>query len=237
MALSGSTAGLNQDASGLIVLIFTATKLHSLEQMRGIPCDILRAANANLESVEPVRGLRLVELDLGSNPALSDLSALAGMPLRKLNLFVCSHVEDLSPLHGMPLENLSLDGCGRVTDLGPLAGLPLRSLNVGAATDLRPLAGMPLESLSIPGGGFVIDLSPLAGLPLKTLNGTSNSKDLTPLLRISTLERLTTNAPQAVLAPLRKHPRLAFINYQGKGYRPVAEVWAELDAQQAAGKK
>ena len=35
----------------------------------------------------------------------------------------------------------------------------------------------------------------------------------------------------------RRHAQLAFIDYQGKGYRPAAVVWAELDAQQAAGKK
>jgi hypothetical protein len=89
---------------------------------------------------------------------------------------------------------------------------------------------MPLEYLSIPGGGFV-DLSPLVGLPLKILSGTGNPRDLTPLLRIPTLERLATSVPPDVLAPMRQHPKLAFINYQNRGYRPAAEVWAELDAR------
>ena len=97
---------------------------------------------------------------------------------------------------------------------------------------------MPLERLSIPGGVFT-DLLPLAGLPLKELDIRACPKlqDLNPLLRVPTLERLTTDAPPAVLAPLLKHPRLAFINYQQKGYRPAAEVWAELDAKKAAGGK
>jgi serine/threonine protein kinase len=233
-ALTGGWTGLTLTPGGLIVISFSAAKLTSLEQLRGIPFDILNADKANFESLEPLRGLRLVEVNLNGCGFLKDLSPLAGMPVRKLNLFLCIKVEDLSPVRGMPLEEVVLDGT-KVADLRPLAGMQLHYINVGPATDLRPLAGMPLEAVSIQ-GSMNADLSPLAGLPLKMINGTGSTRDLTPLLRIPTLERLTTSAPPAVLYQLRKHPKLASINHQNKGYRPAAEVWAELDARQA-GKK
>ena len=40
------------------------------------------------------------------------------------------------------------------------------------------------------------------------------------------------------LEPLRQHPSLQYIDVGNGGpYRPVAEFWADYDAQQAAGKK
>jgi hypothetical protein len=136
----------------------------------------------------------------------------------------------------MPLEQLDIDATS-VSDLGPLAGMSLHYLRLGSyQRDFRLLTGMPLEYLGMSGSGSPSDLSLLAGLPLRTLEGTGIPKDLTPLLRIPTLERLATHVPLSMLAPLRQHPKLAFINYRDKGYRPAVEVWAELDAQKAAGK-
>ncbi len=39
------------------------------------------------------------------------------------------------------------------------------------------------------------------------------------------------------LEPLRQHPSLQYITIGYGPYRPMAEFWAEYDAQQAAGKK
>ena len=60
--------------------------------------------------------------------------------------------------------------------------------------------------------------------------------DLTPLLRIRTLESLTTTAPMENLLPLRAHPSLKQIQIGDNPPRPVAEFWADYDAQQAAKK-
>jgi pSer/pThr/pTyr-binding forkhead associated (FHA) protein/tetratricopeptide (TPR) repeat protein len=236
-AVCGSAAGLGWLPNGLIQFNFGTSKLSSLEQLRGVPFDVLLAGNINLQSVEALRGLPLVELDLAGNREIKDLSPLAGMQLRKLGLTGCEKVTDLSPLRGMPLEELVLNGCG-AADLSPLKGSPLRTFSPGSALDFRPLHGCPLETLTIPGGGYVIDFSLLVGAPLKTINGTGAVRsDLTPLLRIPTLERLLTSAPPEKLAPLRQHPKLAFINWKSQGYRPAAEFWKEFDAQLAAGKK
>ncbi len=233
-ALCGDWTGLKLHAAdGLIELNVSLSKLKSLEQVRGLPIDVLLAGNANVESVEPLRGLRLVELNLSDSRELEDLSPLSGMPLRKLNLFRCEKVTDLSALRGMPLEDLGLDGCGAV-DLSPLKGGPLRILSAGSVTNFRPLSESPLETLTINGGGNVIDFSPLAGVPLKTIYGTGAVfSDLGPLLRIPTLERLVTSAPPDKLAPLRSHPKLAFINWRQQGFRPVAEFWPAFDKRPA----
>ena len=260
-ALGGAEAALKLLPSGLIELSYIAAKLNSLEQVRGIPFDNLYAIQSDIESLEPLRGLHLtkltlggnkirdltplrgmilVELDLRDNYGLDDLSLLTGMPLRKLIIGGAIGVVDLSPLQGMPLEHLDIIRTG-VTDLRPLIGMPLRFFAISGTkmSDLRPFIGMPLETLQLNSSGLLTDLSPLTGLPLKELSirDCRSLKDLTPLLRISTLERLETDAPPEVLVPLRQHPKLAHIDYQRKGYRPVAEVWAELDAKKAEGKK
>ena len=52
-------------------------------------------------------------------------------------------------------------------------------------------------------------------------------------LRISELKQI-----KVTLEPLRQHPSLQYIAVDTNGpYRPVAEFWADYDAQQAAGKK
>ena len=91
---------------------------------------------------------------------------------------------------------------------------------------------MPLETLNL-ARTPVTDLAPLAGVPLRQLNLLlcRQLKDFRPLLQVTTLERLATSATAALLAPLRQHPRLSHIDYNDHGYRPVAEVWAELDAK------
>ena len=238
-ALGGSVTSLKQDDAGLIQLHFWTSKLNSLDQVRGIPCDFLWAEGLQLESLEPLRGLRLSKLEIARN-RISDLSPLRGMSLVHLNLMRNPAVADLSPLTGMPLRYLRVSSCESVRDVSPLQGMPLEELSLQSTSvsDLRPLTGMPLQTLSLL-ATRVSDLSPLVGMPLKHLNISSciKIKDLSPLLRIPTLERLATEAPPEVLKPLRQHPGLALINYRNKGYRPAAEVWAELDEQEGTGKK
>ena len=62
-------------------------------------------------------------------------------------------------------------------------------------------------------------------------------KDLTPLLDLPKLEKLRVSKLGKLLEPLRHHPSLKYIGYDEEPLRPVAEFWAEYDAQQAAGKK
>jgi len=118
--------------------------------------------------------------------------------------------------------------------------MPIRQLALTANgfVDTGVLQGMPLEELVLE-STQIVDLNPLVGLPLKTLALTTASEgnDFRPLLRIATLERLSTNAQIGTLIPLRAHSSLKFINYRGNGYRPVGDFWADYDAQQAAKKK
>ena len=48
------------------------------------------------------------------------------------------------------------------------------------------------------------------------------------------MESLATSATLDKLLPLRAHPGLKQIKFGNAPYRPVAEFWAEYDAQQGA---
>jgi hypothetical protein len=62
--------------------------------------------------------------------------------------------------------------------------------------------------------------------------------DYSPLLDLPNLRRLQFDKKGLRLASLRTHPKLEQISVGfSEAYRPVAEVWAEYDAEQAAGKK
>jgi Leucine-rich repeat (LRR) protein len=119
------------------------------------------------------------------------------------------------------LERLECSG-NPITDLTPLRGKPLKFLTAGGnrVTDLRPLAGLPLTELDIKG-------NPIA--------------EYAPLRELRQLQKLSIPDPKnskVSLEPLRQHPSLQYIADSWEGaYRPVAQFWADYDAQQAAGKK
>ena len=125
-----------------------------------------------LASLDPLRGIPLNELSIGSCPRIEDLSPLRGMPLASLQIGSCERIRDLGPLEGMPLIWLNADYCPEVRDLGPLKGMRLTYLNISNSNliqDLEPLRRMPLERLTLPEGSGFRDLEPLRGMPLTYL--------------------------------------------------------------------
>ena len=246
--------------NGLLKVDLKRPPIDNLEPLRGLPLDILTMDTTNVTSLEPLRGMRLQEIAIVNTP-VSDLSPLNGMPLRVLTMNG-TKARDLSPLRGAPLEKFSCLGVG-IVDFSPLRGAPLRvvstngnsvgdlsfladspveDLDVGSSnvTDLSVLRGKPLKRLKLENNKSMIDLSPLRGALIEELpiHGNLNFKDLTPLLQLPKLERLRIDKLGKILEPLRSHPSLKYIAYgEAAPYRPVAEFWAEYDAQQAAGKK
>jgi hypothetical protein len=180
----------------------------------------------------PLRGLPLEDLHVNGAP-LASLEGLDKMPLKRLDITATRVTQLQSLSKSKQLQELYANSTG-ITDLNGLAGLPLHSLHLMSSQvkDLSPLREMPLETLNL-ARTQVSDLTPLSKVPLRQLNlmQCRQIKDFRPLLKISTLERLATNAPLPLLAPLREHPRLSHIDYNDQGYRPVAEVWALLEAQ------
>ena len=259
----GKNPGEKNDAyrvtreDGLLSLSVSGLNVKSLAPLRGLPLDFLALSGCSVTDLEPLRGMRLVKLHITRNP-ITDLSPLEGMPLnvltmdhvnvtdlsplaemslKYLQMSYCRLITDLSPLRGAPLQTLIAYDC-QAEDYSPLRGMPLRKLVLRRSTfrDCTILQGMPLETLELP--GRVSDLSPLAGLPLRALLiDKKTTASLEPLLRVSALERLTVTAPIENVLPLRHHPALKSINHNDSGLRPVAEFWADYDAQQAAGKK
>ena len=192
---------------------------------------------SKIRSLEPLRGMALRQLNLRGCP-LTDISPLQGMPLHTLDMMQCEGVKNFHPLTGAPLKTLSAANT-TVPDLSFLTDAPLEFLMIqGPFTDLSVLQGKPLRHLELLADRLT-DLSPLRGLPLESLRIVSCPlvRDLTPLLGLPALQKLAVRKVGKAIEPLRPHPGLRLISYDGRLELPVAEFWAEYDATQAAGKK
>lgn len=93
-----------------------------------------------IESLEPLRGIPLADLECENN-RIDSLDPLAGMPLRRL---ICqsNQIASLAPLRGMPLATLNCSD-NRIESLEPLRGMPLATLTCSGnpITSLEPLRG------------------------------------------------------------------------------------------------
>ena len=123
--------------------------------------------------------------------------------------------------------------------------MPITDLEISETPvdDISPLRGMRIEMLNMR-DTKIRDLSPLRGMPIVKLylQAIPKDTDVAPLLDLPKLQQLVLSAGQKNLHLLRNHPTLQQIQISPGGYsadkfRPVAEFWADYDAQQAAGKK
>ena len=100
--------------------------------------------------------------------------------------------------------------------------------------------GLPLEDLHLDGAPLA-SLEGLDKMPLKRLDIIANRVTrLESLAKNNQLQELYANNTGITdligleglsLRSLRQHPRLSHIDYNDQGYRPVAEVWALLEAR------
>lgn len=208
------------------------TDTSDLSALSGMPLRFIDLTKTRVVDLTPLRGLPLQELHVDSTQ-LASLDGLDQMPLKRLDITATRITSLLSLAKSRQLQELYANNTA-IADLTGLEGLPLRSLHLMASQvkDLAPLRAMPLETLNL-ARTPVTDLTPLNGVPLRQLNLIlcRQIQDFRPLLQVTKLERLATSAPAALLAPLRQHPRLSHIDYNDRGYRPVSEVWAEIDAK------
>jgi len=121
-----------------------------------------------------------------------------------------------------------------ITSLEPLKGMNLKRLDCAEndIASLEPLRGMRLESLECFNNPRITSLEPLRGMELKELavNGCANIIDLSPVLKINSLERLCI--PQGIkgIEKLRSMPNLKFLSYDWEDRnRTVAQFWDEYD--------
>ncbi len=168
--------------------------------------------NCGLRDLSPLKGLKLMGLDLSGNP-LREIRHLKGMPLRS---FYAENtlLEDLTPLKGAPIAELRLNGCP-IETLAGLEGMPLESLYLPGTKvkDLSALAGSKVRQLWL-NDAPVSDLSPLAGAPIVslTLHRTQVS-DLTFVRKLPVIQRLHIGETLVTdLTPLKGVPlsRLVF---------------------------
>jgi hypothetical protein len=208
--------------------------------------------NSRISDISPLAGMRLRRVELqGTN--VQDITPLMGMSsLTHLNLFETlvddleplrgtrltflqlqgTKVNDISPLQGMPLRVLWLMNT-KVDDIRPLSGMPLFELNLYYTNvkDFRPLKGMRLERLYL-GATKIRDIHLLADMPLKELmlDHCAQLQDLRPLIRISTLERLTIPEQVKDIKFLKKLPNLKYLNTYYDNWKTTAgEFWRKYD--------
>jgi serine/threonine protein kinase/Leucine-rich repeat (LRR) protein len=166
--------------------------------------------------------------------------SLARLPTQKCFVSIENQpLSDLSFLKGMPISELWLSGC-KVRDLSPIQGLPLRVLGLyrNPVSDLTVLRKMPLEELSLEESN-VSDLSPLTGLRLKKLllHDCEKLTDVSSLLKIPTLEKLTVPVHAQNIEKLHKLPNLKWLAFGISETEPrfpfttMEQFWEEFGQQ------
>lgn len=149
--------------------------LRSLAPLYGMRLERLDIERTNVVDLEPLRGMRLVELKTWECKSLRSLKGIEGMPLTALTL-TWSQVTDLEPLRGMKLTRLNLTGLRKLASIEPLRGMPLAELGMYdcySVASLEPLRGMKLRKLHM---GVMKrirrreQLEPLRGMPLTELH-------------------------------------------------------------------
>jgi len=188
-----------------------------------------------VSDISPVRAFTgLKNLGCSSSPRkgrLADLSPIKGMPLTTITI-ENTPVSDLSPIKGMPLANLNCGGT-LVSDLSPLQESPLTVLAIWGTqvSDLSPIKELKLTQFNC-GSTLVSGLSPLKGMPLTMLDcQKTNVTDLTPLKGMPLMDLRCDFKPERDTEIVRSIETLEKINY-----KPTAEFWKQVEAQQA-GKK
>lgn len=189
---------------------FDGKVTHQIEKDEVIVLHILTDQVRDLSPLQALKGLKKL-WSHGSGHGLGrfwDLKQLKGLPLEDIN-FGYNNVADLTPLQGMPLALLHFGGT-KVTDLTPIKGLPLTTLwfHDNQIADLKPAAGMQLTRVHC-WSTKITDFSVLKNMPLKNIWCNFRAdRDADVFRGIKTLETIND--------------------------RPVAQVWKEYDAQQAA---
>lgn len=137
-------------------------------KLRNHPLIELSLCQANLQSLDFLRSIRLEALYLCNNP-IESINELSCDSLISLDLFKCP-ISNLAPLSDSPIEELNLSGT-MVSDLSPLRNSSLRRLEMRATqvSDLSCLAECPLEVLLLPGSP-INNIAPLSYLPINEIN-------------------------------------------------------------------
>jgi hypothetical protein len=103
----------------LVSLSISGTSISDLAILKKMPLKELDATRAQIRSLEPLRGLPLVNLKIDSNFTVSDLAPLSECRLLESLTFSQTAIRDIGPLAHLPLKFLKMNGTN-VTDISPL---------------------------------------------------------------------------------------------------------------------
>jgi len=98
------------------------TDVTNIAVLEGMPLQVLALSSLRRfdGDLSPLRGAPLIDVSLGRNRSVADLTPLAGAPIEVLRLRSIP-ITDITALKGMPLRILSVHGCEKLKDLTPLA--------------------------------------------------------------------------------------------------------------------
>jgi Leucine-rich repeat (LRR) protein len=200
------------------------TGIARLEKLRH-----LRLNDTKVKQLDPLRGLKLVSLEVGRT-AVSSLAALVEMESLEALGLEATAVTDLGPLARLRrLHTLEVSDTA-VASLSPLAGhTRLKDVDLGSTkvADLSALQGCSgLESLVL-SGTPVRSLAPLLGKDrLKTLRADRTQvTSLAPLAGLPALESLDLgDTAVADLGAVASLPRLAHLVLKGTQVRDVTPL-------------
>ncbi len=178
------------------------SQLTSLSPLKGMNLLELRADGCPIQDISSLAGMPLKRLGLWAwNSA--DIAPLSGMPLVELNIGGNGRVIDLTPLVGAPLEFLCVNST-QVSDLSPLKGMPLIVLlcENTLVSDISPIRGAKLVEFA-GDTSRITDLSVLADMPVQRFFcNTINKREIDLLKGFQGLEVINARPAADVLREL-----------------------------------
>jgi len=159
--------------------------------------------------IHPLRYMRqLEELNLGFNPAITDISPLTGITSITKLILSMSQITDISPLATLPYLNWMHFDNSPLTDISPLAGhIYLEQLIMfnNQIADISPLAGLTNLHRLVLADNEIEDITPLEGLTNLRVLGLSRNKitDISVLAGLYNLHEISLNGNEiADFSPL-----------------------------------
>ncbi|MCZ2340919.1 MAG: protein kinase [Bacteroidales bacterium] len=122
--------------------------IRGLLDLKTLTIEGTQPGKGHLVNLAPLRGLKLVNVNLRYNPQLRDLSALQDMDLSRVTL-TGTGVDSLVALQGMRIAELNIEDCP-IRDLSPIRTMPeLRVLRCTGCpiASYRALVGRPIQQL------------------------------------------------------------------------------------------
>jgi serine/threonine protein kinase len=238
-------------------LSLAGTKVMDLTPLKEMKLIYLDISNSAVIDIAPLEGMGLRTLNIAGIPS-SDLSILKSLPLTRLSVDA-KQLDYVVTLKDLKLKELSITNADmsqvyllkdmntlellelsgrKVSNLELLTPLGITKLSLVSTKvrDFSPLQEMTLTSLRI-SHSLIKDVSVFEGIALKELRLEKcyYLRDLLPLVKFTTLERLLIPPHVTEIEHLRTLPQLKVLANNTSDFernQSPAEFWAKIDSEQ-----